>query len=159
MTPSILRTPWQPGPDGDRTVGRVLVSVTEFTSVTQWRALGVAVNGMRLRRSWPGTGGAVGMWLWVDPAHRRSGSVSVWSTEQALTDFVRRPDHVGTVRAFRAHGTMRATSWTDARFDAGTAWRTARALLTGATPWPAPTPRTGPAPRTEPTPRTGKAPR
>ncbi|MFI7388094.1 hypothetical protein [Streptomyces sp. NPDC049813] len=142
MTTTILRAPWTPGPDLPREsgTGPVWISLTEFTADHHVRALGVAVNGLRLRRRWPATTGSVGMWLWAEPARRRSGSLSVWSGSRPLLDFVRRPDHVRIVRAYRDHGTMRATVWRADRFDAAVVWSTARALLIGTTPWPASAP-------------------
>ncbi|MFD8567709.1 hypothetical protein [Streptomyces sp. NPDC059639] len=133
----LLRAPWQPGPAAGETNGPLQVSVTEFTADGYPRSVGVAVNGLRLRRSWPGTEGAVGMWLWADPVRRRSGSVSAWTDARHLTAFVRRPDHARTVRAFRDHGTMRATAWTVPHWDAAAVWRSARDVLVGASPWPA----------------------
>ncbi|MEV3854898.1 hypothetical protein AB0J38_11280 [Streptomyces sp. NPDC050095] len=173
MTPRILRAPWRPGPaalhvatdhdgddhDHDGESREVRVSVTEFTADTRTRSLGVAVNGLRLRRTWPGTPGAVGMWLWVDPPRRRSGSVSVWTGQDALDGFVRRPDHVRIVRAFRGHGSVRATAWDTPGFDAAAVWDAALALITGDTPWPTARPRTGELRTAEPRtaePRTGK---
>ncbi|WP_353945353.1 hypothetical protein ABII15_29825 [Streptomyces sp. HUAS MG91] len=145
MTPSarLLRAPWQPGPASAGTAGPVLVSVTEFTADSGPRSVGVAVNGLRLRRSWPATEGAVGIWLWTDPVRRRSGSVSAWTDVRHLTAFVRRPDHARTVRAFRGHGTTRATAWTVPHWDAAAVWRAAREILVGAAPWPAPSYGTG----------------
>ncbi|NEB82239.1 hypothetical protein G3I40_44565 [Streptomyces sp. SID14478] len=143
MATKILRTPWRPGPAARRTAEPVHVSVTEFTADTHPRSLGVAVSGLRLRRTWPDTPGAVGMWLWVDPPRRRSGSVSVWTEEQALTDFVGRADHVRIVRAFRGHGTVRAAAWTAPRFDAAAVWDAVRPFLAGAAPGTASRPRTG----------------
>ncbi|WP_338701619.1 hypothetical protein V2W30_30735 [Streptomyces sp. Q6] len=133
---SLLRARWQPGPDPDPADAPVWISVTEFTADGHRRALGVALNGLRLRRGWPATDGAVGMWLWADPRRRRSGAVSVWSGGPAIAGFVGRPDHARIAGAFRAHGTMRATLWSQPRFDAAAAWGTAHDLLVGATPWP-----------------------
>ncbi|MFI0235236.1 hypothetical protein [Streptomyces sp. NPDC016845] len=136
MPSRIHRAPWQPGPAAPDATTPCLVSVTEFTAAGHLRTAGVALNGMRLRRTWPRTGGAVGMWLWVDPPRRRSGSVSVWTGDHALVAFLRRADHARTVRAFRGHGTMRATAWTVPVFDAAAVWDAARTLLTSAAPWP-----------------------
>ncbi|MET9498095.1 hypothetical protein [Streptomyces sp. NPDC006552] len=147
MTPRILRAPWRPGPALDHATAPCWISVTEFTADGHLRAAAVAVNGTRLRRRWPRTAGSVGMWLWADPPRRRSGSVSVWTDEEPLTGFVRRPDHARIVRAFRGHGTMRATGWAVPDFDAGSVWATAHDLLTAATPWPAAAARAGKAPR------------
>ncbi|MEV5612631.1 hypothetical protein [Streptomyces sp. NPDC052225] len=141
MTATILRARWQRGPACEPGDSPVWISVTEFTADGHRRALGVALNGLRLRRRWPVTDGAVGMWLWADPPRRRSGAVSVWSGGRALTGFVRRPDHARIAGEFRPHGTMRSTLWSQPRFDAAAAWETARELLVGTAPWPAQEPR------------------
>ncbi|MGW0905525.1 hypothetical protein [Streptomyces sp. NPDC002853] len=130
---SISRSPWQPGPEA-LTPGPALVSVTEFTARRHSQTLPIALAGLRLRRSWPRTPGAVGMWLWADPWRKRSGSVSVWTDERSLYAFVGRPDHVRIVRAHRDRGEMRATAWAVGRFDPDGAWATAHSLLTGPDP-------------------------
>lgn len=130
---SIFRSPWQPGPEAP-TRGSALVSVTEFTARRHSQTLPIALSGLRLRRSWPRTPGAVGMWLWTDPWRKRSGSVSVWTDERSLYAFVGRPDHVRIVRAHRDRGEMRATAWAVDRFDPDGVWDTARSLLTGPHP-------------------------
>lgn len=130
---SISRSPWQPGPEAT-TPGQVLVSLTEFTARRHSQTLPIALAGLRLRRSWPRTPGAVGMWLWTDPWRKRSGSVSVWTDEQSLYAFVGRPDHVRIVRAHRDRGEMRATAWSVDRFDPEGVWAAAHSLLTGPDP-------------------------
>ncbi|GAA1895317.1 hypothetical protein GCM10009837_16620 [Streptomyces durmitorensis] len=135
MLPSILRAPWQAGPEAS-TPGPVLVSVTEFTADRHGRTLPIALSGLRLRRSWPTTPGAVGMWLWLDPWHKRSGSVSVWADERSLYGFVGRPDHLRIVRAYRHRGTARATTWTADQLDPNASWAAAHALICDPTPWP-----------------------
>lgn len=116
MSPSILRTRWQAGPEA-HTPGPVLVSVTEFTARRHTQTAPIALAGLRLRRSWPRTPGAVGMWLWVDAWRKRSGSVSVWTDERSLYAFVGRPDHLRIVGAHKDRGAMRATAWTADRLD------------------------------------------
>ncbi|GAA3140766.1 hypothetical protein ACFQ0X_11405 [Streptomyces rectiviolaceus] len=132
---SITRTPWQAGPEA-HAPGPVLVSVTEFTADRHHQTLPIALSGLRLRRSWPKTPGAVGMWLWLDPWRRLSGSVSVWTGERSLYAFVGRPDHLRIVRAHRDRGATRATAWTTDRLDPDAVWAAAHALLTDPTPWP-----------------------
>ncbi|MEU6672807.1 hypothetical protein [Streptomyces sp. NPDC046925] len=134
-TRPIMRSPWQAGPEA-HTEGPALVSVTEFTADRHSQTVPIALAGLRLRRSWPQTPGAVGMWLWADPWHKRSGSVSLWTGERALYAFVGRPDHIRIVRAHKNRGTARATSWTTDRLDPAAAWATAHALLSDSTPWP-----------------------
>ncbi|MEV6753333.1 hypothetical protein [Streptomyces sp. NPDC051214] len=130
---SISRSPWQPGPEAP-TPDQVLVSLTEFTARRHSQILPIALSGLRLRRSWPRTPGAVGMWLWTDPWRKRSGSVSVWTDERSLYAFVGRPDHVRIVRAHRDRGEMRATAWALDRFDPGDVWAAAHSLITGPDP-------------------------
>ncbi|MGW6062739.1 hypothetical protein [Streptomyces sp. NPDC055189] len=134
-TRSIMRSPWQAGPAA-HTPGPVLVSVTEFTAHRHSQTAPIALAGLRLRRSWPGTPGAVGMWLWADPWHKRSGSVSLWSDERSLYAFVGRPDHLRIVRAHKDRGAMRATAWTADRFDPDAAWAAAHAIVSDPTSWP-----------------------
>ncbi|MCX4670727.1 hypothetical protein OG453_29220 [Streptomyces sp. NBC_01381] len=133
----IMRSPWQAGPEA-HAPGPVLVSVTEFTAHRHSQTLPIALSGLRLRRNWPGLPGAVGMWLWVEPLRKRSGSVSVWIGERSLYAFVARPDHLRTVRAHRDRGAMRATVWTADRLAPDALWAEASALLTGSSPWPEP---------------------
>ena len=132
---SIRRTPWQAGPDA-HAPGTVLVSVTEFTAHRHTQTVPIALAGLRLRRSWPRTPGAVGMWLWFDPWRKLSGSVSVWTDERSLYGFVGRPDHLRIVRAHRDRGTARATTWTADRLDPDAVWAAAHTLLTDPNTWP-----------------------
>lgn len=131
---SITRTPWQAGPEA-HTPGPVLVSVTDFTAHRHTQTAPIALSGLRLRRSWPQTPGAVGMWLWIDPWRKRSGSVSVWTGERSLYAFVGRPDHLRTVRTHRDRGAMRTTSWTADRLDTDAVWAAAYARLADPSPW------------------------
>ncbi|MCX5561481.1 hypothetical protein [Streptomyces sp. NBC_00038] len=128
---TILRSPWQPGPDADAHRGPAVVSFTDFTSDTFRRSWSVALDGLRLRRTWPRTPGAIGMWLWADPLQRRSGSVAVWADEARLKEFVGRPDHIRIVRAYRGHGVLRSADWETARFDAAETWAHAHHLISG----------------------------
>lgn len=130
-----MRTSWQAGPE-THAPGPVLVSVTEFTAHRHSQTVPIALSGLRLRRTWPRTPGAVGMWLWVDAWRKRSGSVSVWADERSLYAFVGRPDHLRIVRAHRERGAMRATAWAADRLDTDAAWAAASTLLSGTTPWP-----------------------
>ncbi|MGV9877861.1 hypothetical protein [Streptomyces sp. NPDC003006] len=135
MPSPILRTRWKNGPPAPRPTGPVLVSLTEFTALHHSQAGPIALAGLRLRRGWPRTPGAVGMWLWADPVRKRSGSVSFWEDEAALRAFVGRPDHLRIVRAHQGRGSMRATSWHADRFDADSAWATALTMLADPAPF------------------------
>jgi hypothetical protein len=107
----------------------VLISVTDFTT-HRWRDLpAIWFNGLRLRRAWPRMQGAVGMWLWADPLRRRSGSISVWTSEAELRRFVRWPVHMAIVRKYRSRGSLTASSWTAERFEPAEAIREAERRL------------------------------
>ncbi|WP_330308006.1 MULTISPECIES: hypothetical protein [unclassified Streptomyces] len=131
--PRILRSRWQPGPQGHFPAGPAVVSFTDFTADTFRQSWSVALAGLRLRGTWPDTPGAIGMWLWADPMRRRSGSVSVWADAVGLKEFVGRPDHVRIVRAHRGRGVLRSAGWETERFDAAEAWAHARHLINNGT--------------------------
>ncbi|MET7367541.1 hypothetical protein ABZS61_17120 [Streptomyces sp. NPDC005566] len=151
MPSGIWKTSWKLGPAAHSTSpgSPVVVSVTEFSTHRPWGTPAVAFEGMRLRRSWPQTTGAVAIRLWMDPGPRlnRSGSVTVWADEASLREFVARPDHVRIVRAFRGRGVMRAVlhetalGTPDAGIPpaSGTAlgplWADAEQILSGDVPW------------------------
>ena len=111
-----LLTPWMPGPveAGDTPV---LVSVTDFRSDQRRELPGVALQGMRMRMGWYGMPGAIGLWLWSLPASSRSGSISVWASEDDLERFVGLPHHVGIMQRYGPRGTVRVTKWRADIFD------------------------------------------
>ncbi|MEW2174771.1 hypothetical protein AB0890_00280 [Streptomyces sp. NPDC005406] len=143
MSATIWFTPWKSGPavqappDGSAD-GAAVVSVTEFTPHRPLTAVGVTVEGIALRRVWQDIEGAVGLWLWADPdlLRPRSGSVSVWRTEQDLRGFVSRHDHMRIVRSYRDRGSMRSATWRTEGFDMDATQEAARSLLSGRSAWP-----------------------
>ncbi|MET9677973.1 hypothetical protein ABZY68_33530 [Streptomyces sp. NPDC006482] len=139
MSRPIWSTPWQPGPaapSGDG--GPVVVNITEFTAHRSPDAAKVFVAGVMLRRSWPRTAGAVGMWLWMEAGslRPRSGSVSIWWDRERLQDFVARPDHLRIVRAFRGKGELRSATWNSAESRPDPVWESVHGILAGRDPWP-----------------------
>ncbi|MFC8228337.1 hypothetical protein [Streptomyces sp. NPDC057287] len=163
MPSRIWKTSWKHGPAA-RSTGlgpAVIVSVTEFVTHRPWGTPAVAAEGLRLRRGWPQTSGAVAIRLWMDTGLRlnRSGSVTVWTDEASLSAFVARPDHARVVRAFRGRGVMRsalteiapaglsaappaaasdpsaAPSGPSAGSGLAPAWAYAERILTGTEPW------------------------
>jgi hypothetical protein len=118
---------WTPGPDA--LGGPVLVSVTDFEVGRLDDVMRVYFEGLRLRRAWPSMRGAIGMWLWTKPLAKRSGSVSVWRSEDDLRRFVSWPAHVEIMRRYRHAGELRSTCWTEASFDAARIWAGAAARL------------------------------
>ena len=116
------RVPWKPGPEA-ATSGAVLVSRTDYVG-ERWRDIPrIWLDGMRLRHAWPSLQGAVGLWLWAAPDQRRSGSISVWTSEDDLMRFVRWPKHVTIMRRYRDLGSLVASSWTADSGDADAVWR------------------------------------
>ena len=123
----MTRAPWKAGPETG--AGAVFVSVTDFR-VFRYRDLpGVWLTGLRLRRAWPRMPGAVGLWLWAEPAQRRGGSVSVWRSAEDLSAFVRWPPHVEVMRRFRSAGRLESHSWEAPRLDRREVWARARTTL------------------------------
>ncbi|MCV7115270.1 hypothetical protein [Mycolicibacterium setense] len=111
-----LVTSWMSGPAsaGD---GPVVVSVTEYAAHSLRHLPGVAYSGMRMREGWYAMPGAVGLWLWSLPASGLSGSISVWTSQEALQQFIILPHHVDIMRRYRDRGDVRSTTWEDDTFD------------------------------------------
>jgi hypothetical protein len=127
MAPPLM-TRWAPGP-ASAEGGAVLVSVTDFRPDRLRDAPRIAATGLRLRLGWYAMRGAVGLRLWSLPLARRSGSISVWESEDDLRAFIRLPVHTEIMRRYRARGTLRSTTWTADRFDPGEVLRGARAWI------------------------------
>ncbi len=130
MAGILLRTPWRPGQQ-DGADGPVLISVTDFRLNAARDLPGAYLAAMRLRRAWPDLEGAIGLWLWAKPLQLRSGSVSVWRSEEDLARFVRWPVHVAIMRKYRGAGRLTSQAWLADRFVAPQIWRDAARLLTG----------------------------
>jgi hypothetical protein len=109
--------------------GPVLISVTDFHVTRARDLLRVYLEGARLARGWPSRRGSVGVWLWAKPLRRRSGSISIWRSEEDLRRFVRWPRHVEIMRRYRGAGELSSTSWWEERFDARAIWCRAAARL------------------------------
>jgi hypothetical protein len=73
--------------------------------------------------------GAVGLWLWSDLPRPRSGSISIWTSEDDLRRFVRWPVHLAIVRKYSTRGTLTASSWEAERFVKQDVMREARRRL------------------------------
>ncbi|MFF7278614.1 hypothetical protein [Streptomyces griseorubiginosus] len=125
----VLRSRWKSGP-AIPLDGPVLVALTDFTAYGYGQSVAVALAGLRLRRTWASTPGAVGMWLWADPLRRRSGSVSVWADERGLKEFTGRPDHARIVRAHRGRGELRSARREFEEFEPDAVWAYALELIT-----------------------------
>ena len=107
--------PWTPGPAEPD--GPVLVSVTDYAPRSSRHFPEVVAQGLRLRAGWFALEGAVGLFLHGRPLLRRSGSLSFWTSEEALERYVSLPRHVRIMRRYAELGELRATRWTQPRLD------------------------------------------
>jgi hypothetical protein len=130
MLDLISKTPWQPGAAAGAD-GPVLISLTDYRA-DNWRDVpGIVTRGLRLRRAWPELDGAVGLWLWQQPFRKRSGSVSAWTSEDALMEFVRWPVHVAIMRRYRTRGKLESAMWEMDQLVRSELWPEAERRLTG----------------------------
>ncbi len=129
----IVALPLQNGPEIS-TDRPVYISVTDFLVDRPLDLLGVYRVGIGLRAGWHQHEGAVGLWLWGKPSQRRSGSISVWRSEEDLRRFVRWPIHVEIMRGYRAAGSITSIGWHAERFVASDVLREARMRLEGGDP-------------------------
>lgn len=118
----MLRTTWHPGPTEATTA---LIAITDFHAHRRRDLLAIARAGRGLAAAWPTLPGAIGMWLWALPLSGRSGSVSAWESEEALTAFVHSRPHIHTVRRFRHSGTIHTHRWWMQAFTRTQAWKEA----------------------------------
>ncbi|MDH6244707.1 hypothetical protein [Mycobacterium sp. OTB74] len=118
-------TGWMPGSvdPGERPV---MVSVTDYTSSQRRDLPGIAYRGLRMREGWYAMPGAVGMWLWSLPADGRCGSISVWTSSDALQQFITLPRHLDIMARYRDRGSVRSTSWEAEMFIPGETLRRAQ---------------------------------
>jgi hypothetical protein len=122
------RTPLHPGPAHDHS-GPFLISYTQFTPHS-WRDMpAIAATGLRLLARWPELGGAVTGVLYIQPLRKQAGSLSVWTDQQALQQFIRLPEHIDVMRKYRSRGQLRSTSWWADRLDARQAIKRGERLL------------------------------
>ncbi|ADB50711.1 hypothetical protein [Conexibacter woesei] len=115
-----------PVPRGD---GPVIVSFTEFTARRLCDLPAIVRDGTALSRGWWAMPGAIGVILYVDPAKRRGGSLSVWESEDDLRRFVTLPRHLAIMRAYRNRVTVRSATWQMAPYRTRDAWAQGKARL------------------------------
>jgi hypothetical protein len=127
---SRLTALWKPGSLQPGS-GPVHVSMNDYL-VRRLRDIpGVALAGLRVRRRWPQTDGALGLWVASFRFGRRQVSVSVWRCADDLRGFVRSPEHTRIMSEFRDVGVLYTNAWTAPRFDAALIWQQAVERLTG----------------------------
>ena len=91
----------------------------------------VAREGLRLRRRWGQTEGALGLWMAAFRRGRRQVSISVWRAPEDLRRFVASREHVRIMNAFRDAGRLHTNAWTAERFDPALIWQQAIDRLEG----------------------------
>lgn len=91
----------------------------------------VARAGIDLRRRWPQTPGALGLWFAAFGGLRRQVSVSVWRTPEDLRRFVGSPEHLRIMREHRDTGDLFTNAWSAERLDRELIWRQAEDRLRG----------------------------
>jgi hypothetical protein len=128
MNDTTVWTRWEPGPE--KPDGPVVVAFTCFTYEWLGHVPAAARSGLRLREGWFAMQGAVGLWLWLQPLRRRSGSVSVWTSEEDLRRFVSLPLHVAIMKRFRPRGEVESRTWRAEEFDAADVKNESQRLLT-----------------------------
>jgi len=117
----LISTDWLPGPRNE-TRSPVIVSFTDFRANTDDELAEIARTGLDLGKTWPVMSGAVGLWLWANPAQRRGGSISVWLGRTDLERFFLWDVHQAIVGSWRDRIEVCAQSWEDERLDADQAW-------------------------------------
>ena len=119
------------GSDSRTHTGPVHVSMNDYLIRRVGDIPRVAREGMRLRRGWPQTDGALGLWFATRRLGRRQISVSVWRSPEDLRAFVRSPEHLRIMRENRNTGELFTTAWTSERLDRAVIWREAVDRLSG----------------------------
>jgi hypothetical protein len=111
--------------------GPVYVSMNDYLIRRLRDIPRVAREGLRLRRQWPRTEGALGLWMAAFKGGRRQVSISVWRAPEDLQRFVRSPEHLRIMREFRDAGQLYTNAWQAEQFDAELIWRQAMDRLQG----------------------------
>lgn len=111
--------------------GPVHVSMNDYLIHRYRDVPRVAQEGLRFRRAWPHTEGALGLWVASTPDGRRQISVSIWRGPEDLRRFVRTPAHLRVMRDFRPAGKLITNAWAADRFDRALIWRQGLDRLTG----------------------------
>src|SRR3954452_15956043 len=106
-----IRLPWKRGPAAGAT-GAMVVSATRFEYSRLRDMPVVAVLAQWLRWAWDARPGAVGLYVAAEPHRRVTYSLSVWKSEEDLRRFLRSPEHVKVVRAYKRRlDETRSVSW------------------------------------------------
>jgi hypothetical protein len=117
-----VRTTWKRGP-ATGSDGAVLISYTEFTPDTLRDLPQIYFIAERLRKACMELEGAIGVTTYWQFFKGRAGSVSAWTDEAALRQFVSLPYHLEIMRRYRSRGSLRAIEWRANSFDLRRAFR------------------------------------
>ena len=92
--------------------GRVMVSMTQFTTTHLADLPGIWSASERLGEELARIEGAVGVLTYFRPARRQVGSLSIWSEDRGLSTFVGLPYHVDIMKKYRTRGLpIRSAKW------------------------------------------------
>lgn len=112
-----LRATWKKGPAFDA-IGPFMVSFTQFTPHRITDFLDIWRIGDLLGDQLVGIDSAYGVVNYFQPARRRVGSLSVWTEESGLADFVGLPHHREIMRRYRPRGLpLRSARWWTEKLD------------------------------------------
>ena len=103
--------------------GSVHVSMNDYAIRRVRDVPRVVAAGLRLRRGWPETEGALGLWVAAFRAGLRQVSISIWRAPEDLRRFVRSPAHLRIMHDFADVGALITTAWTAERFDPELIWQ------------------------------------
>lgn len=123
----LQKIPWKSGPAEPATAGIVSATRTEIHKFRDMPA--IYLRGLRLRSHWPEMPGAVGVQLATEPSKRTTWTVSLWSTNKDLHQFVRSQRHIDTIGPYRNRMSVAGTTWDTDRFDLTDAWAEAQRRL------------------------------
>jgi hypothetical protein len=120
--PDVAIKIWAQGPAIADGSSGALVSFTQYTADKARDMPGIIRTGLHLRGVAQGLGGCIGLWLYGQPWKRRFGSLSVWSSDDGLREFVIHPEHLPVMRHYRDRGRLRSTSWRTSRESGAAVW-------------------------------------
>lgn len=116
-----LQASWKAGPAA-AAEGPILVSFTEFTPYRLRDIASIWLVADRLGDELVEIGAARGVQTYLQLGRRRVGSLSAWTSEQGLLEFIRLPHHLETMRRYRSRGLpLRSARWWCEGFEPGEA--------------------------------------
>lgn len=110
---------WMNGPAIDF-AGPYMFSLTQFTPTRVADVLPIWLAGTKLSGQLVRIDAAVGVLTYLRPArHGQVGSLSAWTDETGLAEFMSLPDHIEIMNEYRSRGLpVRSATWWSDRLDA-----------------------------------------